>query len=121
MDLKIAIFLIHLLSVAQGLNDPQIKSRVYIEDYSVALQGILVSESTWSSNRLPSTLEESSVSCATACVTLFRQDVSCNSIMYVRETKKCHMGFTSLPNREEATEFVPRPSDVWKIRHSPDG
>ena len=108
MDLKTGSFLIHLLSVTQCLNDPQIKSRVYIEDYSVALQGVHVSESSWSSNRLPPTREESSVSCATACVTLFRQDVSCNSIMFVRETKECHMGYTSLPNRDEATEFVYR-------------
>ena len=120
MDLKTASFLIHLLSVAQGLKDPQIKSRIYIGDYSVALEGVLVSESSWSSNRFPSTAapttsvnmpEKSSVSCATACVDLFRRDVSCNSIMYVRETEECHMGYTSLPNGDEATEFVYRIPD----------
>ena len=108
MDLKTASFLIHLFSAAQGSTDPQIKSRIYIGDYSVALQGVLVSESSWSSNRLPPTPEESSVSCATACVDLFRRDLSCNSIMYVRETKECHMGYTSLPSGDEATEFVYR-------------
>ena len=108
MDLKTTSFIIHLFSFAQCSNDPQIKSRVYIGDYSVALQGILVSESSWSSNRLSSTLEGSRVSCATACVELFRRDVSCNSIMYVKETKECHMGYTSLPNGNEATEFVYR-------------
>ena len=109
MDLKTASFLIHLFSLAQGSNDPQIISRVYIGDYSVALQGILVSESSWSSNRLPPTTENSKVSCATACVDLFRSRYhSCNSIMYVKETKECHMGYTSLPNGNEATEFVYR-------------
>ena len=108
MDLRTTSFLIYLLSVAQGSNDPQIKSRIYIGDYSVALQGILISESSWSSNRLPPTTENSRVSCATACVDLFRRDVSCNSIMYVKETKECHMGYTSLPNGNEATEFVYR-------------
>ena len=108
MDLKTVSFLIQLLSASQGSTEPQIKSRIYNGDYSAALQGVLVSESSWSSNRLPPTPEESSVSCATACVDLFRRDLSCNSIMYDRETKECHMGFTSLPSGDEATEFVYR-------------
>ena len=76
----------------------------------MSLEGTLASERSWTSNRLPPTIEKSSVTCATACVDKFRKDSSCNSIMFVKETKECHMGFTSLPNDNETepTEYVYR-------------
>ena len=117
MDPKHISFLFQLLSVGQGLNNPQVNTRVYDKDYSVALKGILVSKLSWTSNRLPSTVEKSIVSCATACVDKFRMDVSCNSIMYDREREKCHFGNTTLPNGSEATEFVYRIPDGKGKKH----
>ena len=46
------------------------------------------------------------VSCATTCVDKYRKDCSCNSIMYVRETKECHLGKTTLAIGQEDTEYV---------------
>ena len=117
MDPKHIIFLFQLLSVGQGLNNPQVNTRVYDEDYSVALKGVLVSELSWTSSRLPSTVEKSIVSCASACVDKFRMDVSCNSIMYDRETEKCHFGNTTLPSGSEPTEFVYRIPDGKGKKH----
>ena len=110
MDLEYIFILLHYFYAAWGLNNPQIKSRVYTEDYFVSLEGTLVSEGSWTSSRLPPTIEKSSVTCATACVDKFRKDSSCNSIMFVKETKECHMGFTSLhnDNETEPTEYVYR-------------
>ena len=101
MDLEYVFILLHYFCAAWGLNNAQMKSRVFTEDYFVSLEGTLVSESSWTS---------SSVTCATACVDKFREDSSCNSIMFVKETKECHMGFTSLPNdnENEPTEYVYR-------------
>ena len=110
MDLECIFILLHYFCAAWGLNNAQMKSRVFTEDYFVSLEGTLVSESSWTSSRLPPTIEKSSVTCATACVDKFKKDSSCNSIMFVKETKECHMGFTSLPNdnENEPTEYVYR-------------
>ena len=77
------------------------------------IQGVLVSESSWESSRLPPTVEKSIVSCATACIDKFRADFSCNAIMFVQETQECHFGNTTLTdeNENEATEFVYRIPD----------
>ena len=106
MDLEYIFILLHYFCAAWGLNNAQMKSRVFTEDYFVSLEGTLVSESSWTSSRLPPTIEKNSVTCATACVDKFRKDDSCNSIMF----EECHMGFTSLPNdnENEPTEYVYR-------------
>ena len=100
-----------LLSVVWGINTPQVVSRVYNNDYSVDLQGVLVSKNSWTSSRLVATEEESMVSCATICVDKYKEDCTCDSMMYVRETKECHLGKTTLPIGQEATEFVYRISN----------
>ena len=124
MDPRHVSLLIQLLSVVQGFNNPLVDTRVYDKDYSVFLQGeinqsinhiqgVLVSESSWESSRLPPTVEKSIVSCATACIDKFRADFSCNAIMFVQETQECHFGNTTLTdeNENEATEFVYRIPD----------
>ena len=40
-----------------------------------------------------------------------REDLSCNSIMYVRETRECHMGNSTLANGNDDSEFVYRIPD----------
>ena len=40
-----------------------------------------------------------------------REDLSCNSIMYVRETRECHMGNSTLTNGNDDSEFVYRIPD----------
>ena len=124
MDPRHVSLLIQLLSVVQGFNNPLVDTRVYDKDYSVFLQGeinqsinhiqgVLVSESSWESSRLPPTVEKSIVSCATACIDKFRADFSCNAIMFVQETQECHFGNTTLTdeNENEATDFVYRIPD----------
>ena len=124
MDPRHVSLLIQLSSVVQGFNNPLVDTRVYDKDYSVFLQGeinqsinhiqgVLVSESSWESSRLPPTVEKSIVSCATACIDKFRADFSCNAIMFVQETQECHFGNTTLTdeNENEATEFVYRIPD----------
>ena len=61
----------HILSAS---NTPQLESRVYNEDYSVALRGVRVTKSSWQSNRLQPTVENSNVACASTCVDKFRKD-----------------------------------------------
>ena len=61
----------HILSAS---NTPQLESRVYNEDYSVALRGVRVTKSSWNSNRLQPTVENSNVACASTCVDKFRED-----------------------------------------------
>ena len=109
MDQKKIIILVHLLAVGQA--STKIETRVYNKDFSVALRGDLVTESSWKSSRVPPTLEKSLVGCASACVDKYREDLSCNSIMFVGETKECHMGNTTLADADEATEFVYRIPD----------
>ena len=124
MDPRHVSLLIQLLSVVQGFNNPLVDTRVYDKDYSVFLQGeinqsinhiqgVLVSESSWESSRLPPSVEKSIVSCATACIDKFRADFSCNAIMFVQETQECHFGNTTLTdeNENEATEYVYRIPD----------
>ena len=111
MDLKRIDLLFLLLSVAHGSNDPQLKTRVYNKDYSVSLRGVQVTKSSWTSSRPHPTLEKSRVACATTCVDKYRDDLSCNSIMYARETQECHLGNTTLANAGEAAEFVYRIPD----------
>ena len=111
MGLKRIFLSLQLLSVAQCSNNSQLETRVYDQDFSVALRGVHVSESSWASSRLPPTLEKSFVDCATACVDKYREDLSCNSMMFARETRECHLGKTTLPNAGEPTEFVYRIPD----------
>ena len=111
MDLRGIFLSIQLLSVALSSNHPQLESRVYNQDYSVALRGVQVTESSWATSRLQPTLEKSFVACATNCVDKYRDDLSCNSIMYSQETRECHLGTTTLPKAGEATEFVFRIPD----------
>ena len=40
-----------------------------------------------------------------------REDLSCNSIMYVRETRECHMGNSTLANENDELVFVYRIPD----------
>ena len=40
-----------------------------------------------------------------------REDLSCNSIMYVRETRECHMGNSTLANGNDESVFVYRIPD----------
>ena len=40
-----------------------------------------------------------------------REDLSCNSIMYVRETRECHMGNSTLANENDESVFVYRIPD----------
>ena len=40
-----------------------------------------------------------------------REDLSCNSIMYVRETRECHMGNSTLANENDDSVFVYRIPD----------
>ena len=109
MDQKQIIILVHLLAVGQS--STKIETRVYNEDFSVSLRGDLVTESSWTSSRVPPTLEKSLVGCASACVDKYREDLSCNSIMFDGETKECHMGNTTLADADEAAEFVYRIPD----------
>ena len=111
MDLKRIFLLILLLSVALGSDNPQLETRVYNKDYSVSLKGVQVTKSSWASSRLHPTLEKSRVACATTRVDKYRDDLSCNSIMYSQETRECHLGTTTLPKAGEATEFVFRIAD----------
>ena len=112
MNLRRIFLSIQLLSVALFLNKPQLESRVYNQDYSVALKGVQVTESSWAASRLHPTLEKSFVACATTCVDKYREDLSCNSMMYAQETRECHLGNTTLPNAGgEATAFVYRIPD----------
>ena len=111
MDLKRIFLLILLLSVALGSDNPQLETRVYSKDYSVSLKGVQVTKSSWASSRLHPTLEKSRVACATTCVDKYRDDLSCNSIMFAQETQECHLGNTTLANAGEAAEFVYRIPD----------
>ena len=117
MDLRRIFLSTQLLSLALSSNNPQLESRVYNQDYSVALRGAQVTKSSWAASRLHPTLEKSFVACATTCVDKYRADLSCNSIMYVQETRECHLGKTTLPNAGEATEFVYRiPEGTGEIK-----
>ena len=127
MDLRKIFLQIQLVSVALSTNYPQIESRVYNKDYSVALRGVHVTKSSWASSRVNPTMEKSFVACATKCVDKYRDDLSCNSMMYAQETLDCHLGNTTLPsNAGEVLEFVYRIPDgtgenicqIWAITPS---
>ena len=119
MYLKEGLCFFLSLNVFSAYKTPRIESMVYNEDYSIALRGARVSESSWTSSRLQPSVEDSNVACASACVDKYREDLSCNSIMYVRETRKCHMGNSTLANGNDGTEFVYRipdgTGDMWRF------
>ena len=63
--------------ILSASNTPQLESRVYNKDFSIALRGVRVTKSSWESNRLQPTVENSNVACASTCVDKFREDNCC--------------------------------------------
>ena len=102
------LLLLLLLTPARSSQQDLLHSQVHLPDWSQVLQLTRVSQASWQSGRLAPTTEQSLVNCAASCVQKNKADGSCDSIMFVKAARECHMGTAGLVEEGQASDTVYR-------------